>query len=167
MIDLVPDILSEILSRLPREINQKFTFAQVSHYWREVALQDHLFWSSFTGGPSKQECYRVPMLLERCGNAPLHVELHLNSGHIVDWHAHALKALFPYATRIETLALRFWVYSTYSLPDSTTGPLLNSGLEFPALRTLRLEGPTWGRRPFLLFSAPGLRTLDVERYGND
>ncbi|KAJ6457375.1 hypothetical protein C8R45DRAFT_567592 [Mycena sanguinolenta] len=163
---LVPDILNEIMRRLPSDIDQKFAFSQVSPYWRDVALHDHLFWSSFSGGRSKADCYRIPTILERSGSAMLHVQFRFSDGHtpLTDWHAYATEALVPHAKRVETLDVEFWVYSTHSVAPRVVQALLNSGLEFPALQTLRLEGPEYGHAPNALLTAPQLRTLDIERF---
>ncbi|KAF7347223.1 hypothetical protein MVEN_01477200 [Mycena venus] len=161
---LVSDILTEIMSHLPSAIGQKFAIAQVSRFWRNVALDNHLFWSSFSGGPSKADCYRVPFVLERSGSAILHIQFSFTSGDVTNWHADAMKALIPYVSRIETLKMEFWVYSNHSVSPNTVEALLNSNLDFSALQTLRLEGPEYGRRPPLLLKAPRLRTLDIERF---
>ncbi|KAJ7842235.1 hypothetical protein B0H14DRAFT_1032395 [Mycena olivaceomarginata] len=161
---LVPDTLVEIMDRLPPDINQKFTFAQVSRYWRDVSLGNHLFWSSFTCGPSKADCFRIPIVLERSGRAMLHPRFQFTDGHTPTWQGDAMAALVPHVARIETLEAEFWVYSNYSLPPRTVEALLNSNLEFPALQTLRLQGPEYGHRPLVQLTAPQLRTLDVELF---
>ncbi|KAJ7885375.1 hypothetical protein B0H13DRAFT_903877 [Mycena leptocephala] len=138
--------------KLPSSIDQKFAFAQVSRHWRDVALGSHLFWASFSGGASKADCCRLPLVLERSGSTTmLHIQLHFFVG-AKRWPEDALKALVPYVTRIETLDVRFRVAVDVEA-------LLNSNLEFPALQTLRLKGPA----PRLLFTAPQLRTLHMER----
>ncbi|KAJ6577306.1 hypothetical protein B0H19DRAFT_1119117 [Mycena capillaripes] len=160
---LVPDLLSEIMLRLPSDINHKFNFAQVSRYWREVALSNHLFWSSFAGKASKADCYRVPMLLQRTGSCTmLHIEFRFIDE--ADWPAVALNALVPYVARIQTLNIMFWVHSFCSLAPNIVENLLNSNLEFSALQTLCLVGPEYGlaARPLLLLTAPQLRTLDLD-----
>ncbi|KAJ6546820.1 hypothetical protein B0H19DRAFT_1162634 [Mycena capillaripes] len=157
---LVPDLLSEIMLRLPSTIEQKFTFSQVSRLWRDVALNSPLFWSSFTGrddypGASKADAYRLPLVLERSGlNTTLHVHFRFFRG---DWPADALRALMPYVARIETLDVEF-------NEGVEVGLLFNSNLEFPALKTLRLEGPDWGKAPVLSLTAPRLDTLDIQRF---
>ncbi|KAF8205746.1 hypothetical protein K438DRAFT_1757084 [Mycena galopus ATCC 62051] len=161
---LVPDLLSEIMFQLPPDIHQKFAFSQVSRYLRDVAIHNHLYWSSFTGGESKADCTRVPLALERSGSSMLHIRLYFASGHMPEWHADVLEALIPYVARIHALDVKLWVYSTYSLSPKTVEALLNANLEFSALHTLRLEGPEYGCPPLLLLTAPRLRTLDIERF---
>ncbi|KAJ6520560.1 hypothetical protein C8R45DRAFT_955639 [Mycena sanguinolenta] len=160
---LVPDLLSEIMRRLPPEINQKFAFSQVSRYWRNAAVQDHLFWSSFSGGRSKADCSRIPILLQRSGSAMLHIRYSFIDGNtpMTDWQTYAMEVLVPHVARIETLHVKFPVYSNRTL---SVQALLNSGLEFPALQTLHLEGPKYGPGPAprVLLTAPRLRTLHVE-----
>jgi hypothetical protein len=149
---LVADLLSEIMLKLPSSIEQKFSVAQVSRHWRDVALGSHLFWASFSGGASKADCCRLPLMLERSGSTTmLHIQLHFFVG-AKRWPEDALKALVPYVTRIETLDVRFRVAVDVEA-------LLDSNLEFPALQTLRLKGPA----PRLSFTAPQLRTLHMER----
>jgi hypothetical protein len=159
---LVPDILGEIMSRLPSGINQKFAFAQVSRYWRDVALNNHLFWSSFAT-VSEAELYRIPIVLERSGNVMLHASFYFAPCYPPDWHAKALAALVPHLARIETLD----VSAGYSLPPSVVEVLLNSNLEFPALQTLRLAGPEFGRFPPVQLTAPQLRTLDIRHFDSE
>ncbi|KAJ7631659.1 hypothetical protein DFH06DRAFT_1303699 [Mycena polygramma] len=158
---LFPELLSEIMLRMPLDIDQKFVFAQVSRLWRDIALQNPVFWSSFTGGASKLDYYRLPLVLERTGSSVLlHVGFHLTDKLPVKLLARrdALKALVPYVSRIETLDITFagvteWLNET----------LLNSRLEFPALRTLRFEGPEYaGTGLPLSLAAPWLRVLDLE-----
>ncbi|KAJ6520564.1 hypothetical protein C8R45DRAFT_809310 [Mycena sanguinolenta] len=72
--------------------------------------------------------------------------------------------MFRCAARIETLHVKFWVYPHHTLSLRTVQALLNSGLEFPALKALRLEGPEYGPAPSVLLTAPRLRTLDIERF---
>ncbi|KAJ7842237.1 hypothetical protein B0H14DRAFT_1032415 [Mycena olivaceomarginata] len=152
---LVPDILGEIMSRLPSGINQKFAFAQVSRYWRDVALDNHLFWSSFAV-KSEMDFNRIPIVLERSGSAMLHVSIYFTSNY--PRQAEALGAVVPHLARIETLD----VSAGYSIPPSTVEVLLNSNLEFPALQTFRLTGPEFGRFPPVQLTAPQLRTLDIQ-----
>lgn len=63
---LSPDLLSNIMLTAS-SIDEKFALAQVSKLWRNVALDNPLFWSSFTGGGSKADCYRVALILEPSG----------------------------------------------------------------------------------------------------
>ncbi|KAJ7684425.1 hypothetical protein DFH06DRAFT_6699 [Mycena polygramma] len=154
---LVPDLLCEIMLALPLDIDQKFAFAQVSRLWRTISLDSPLFWSSFTGRATESDCYRVPLILERSGsNTMLHIELvFFGAASNTMWSANALRALVPYAARIETLCVLFG-----HAEDSSA--VLNSNLEFPSLRTLRLKGPAWPAKiPELLCRAPRLQTLDV------
>ncbi|KAJ7184509.1 hypothetical protein C8R46DRAFT_1026406 [Mycena filopes] len=159
---LVPDLLRDIMSRLPSTIDQKFALSQVSQFWRNAALDNCLFWTSFTGGQSRSDCYRIPIILERIGStSALHIEFRFSRGPSDElWPTFALRALLPYAARIATLDVRF-------SRAVDTDALLNSDLEFPALRTLRLKG--WNRRatptmPSLLLRAPRLQTLDLEYF---
>ncbi|KAJ7631655.1 hypothetical protein DFH06DRAFT_912544, partial [Mycena polygramma] len=141
--------------------DRKFAFAQVSRLWRDIALQNPVFWSSFVGGASNLDYYRLPLVLERTGSSVLlHVEFHLTDKLPVKLLARrdALKALVPYVPRIETLDL------TFGVPEWLNETLLNSHLEFPALRTLRLEGPEYsGMGLALSVAAPRVRVLDIER----
>ncbi|KAJ7092123.1 hypothetical protein C8R43DRAFT_908170 [Mycena crocata] len=154
---LTVDLLADIMLRAS-SIEDKFALAQVSHLWRCVALDAPLLWSYFTGGASKADCYRVPLVLARTGTTTkLHIHFCFDKKDAA-WPAAALAALVPYAVRIETLDVEFASH----MPIVVT-PLLNSNLNFPALRTLRLNGPEYAR-PFLLsVSAPQLRTLDLHR----
>ncbi|KAJ7891290.1 hypothetical protein B0H14DRAFT_2688451 [Mycena olivaceomarginata] len=152
---LVPDLLSEIMFALPSSISQKFAFAQVSRRWRDLALDSHLFWSSFTGGDSKVDCHRVPLILERSG-AMLHIHFRFTSGKLTDWPADALKALVPHVARIVSLHIEFTT-------PMNVDALLNSALEFSTLQTLRLKSSIYRNVPGLLITAPELRTLDIER----
>ncbi|KAJ7684437.1 hypothetical protein DFH06DRAFT_1155637 [Mycena polygramma] len=152
---LVPDLLCEIMLSLPLGIDQKFAFAQVSRLWRIVALDSQLFWSSFTG-TSKLDCARVPLVLKRSGSSSmLHIQFGFHDA-ATDWPAEALKALVPSVIRIETLDVHFRL-----TVDITA--LLNSNLEFPSLRILRLKGPTYDKSPEVWLRAPSLQTLDVQR----
>ncbi|KAF8215631.1 hypothetical protein K438DRAFT_1748551 [Mycena galopus ATCC 62051] len=160
---LIPDLLGDIMLRLPSDITQKFVLAQVSRYWRQVALNTHLIWASFAIGPSKEDCYRVPIVLERSGNALLHIQFDLLAGAVADWHTEALKGLAPYVARIETLHVRRPI-SASKLPPGTFDGLLNSNLEFCALQTLRLHGSARDQYPTLLLKAPRLRILDIEHF---
>ncbi|KAJ6546821.1 hypothetical protein B0H19DRAFT_1074818 [Mycena capillaripes] len=158
---LVPDILGDIMLRLPLSIDQKFTITQVSRFWRDVALHNHLFWSSFTGrddyrGASKADCSRLPLVLERSGSSStLHIQFCFTRDG-ADWPTDALKALVPYVARIETLDVEFNVAMDVKA-------LLNSNLEFPALQTLRLNSYTYHTAPYILLTAPQLRNLDIKR----
>ncbi|KAJ6546827.1 hypothetical protein B0H19DRAFT_1162676 [Mycena capillaripes] len=158
---LIPDILGDIMFRLPMSIDQKFTFAQVSRFWRDVALHNHLFWSSFTGrddyrGASKADCSRLPLVLARSGSSStLHIQFRFTRGG-TDWPTDALKALVPYVARIETLDVELNVAMDVEA-------LLNSNLEFPALQTLRLNSYTYHTAPYILLTAPQLRILDIKR----
>ncbi|KAF8215742.1 hypothetical protein K438DRAFT_1926256 [Mycena galopus ATCC 62051] len=94
----------------------------------------------------------------------LHIKFHFLGKEIADWYADALEALVPYVVRIETLQVIFRAFGeTRWLPQRTVEALLNSNLEFPVLRTLRVRGLECGclRLPL---SAPRLRTLDVEQF---
>ncbi|KAF7353801.1 hypothetical protein MVEN_01065600 [Mycena venus] len=156
-IGLVPDILNEVMLRLPLDIAEKFAFAQVSRLWRDLALDNRLFWSSFTGDDSKADCYRVPLVLERSGSQTLlHIQFRFSSGKMVDWPTDALNALVPYVARIVTLDIEF------TAPMDVKA-LLNSGLEFPVLQTLRLKSSIYRNVPGLLLTAPNIQTLDIER----
>ncbi|KAJ7041922.1 hypothetical protein C8F04DRAFT_1077751 [Mycena alexandri] len=160
---LVPDLLREIILRLPLALDQKFAVAQVSRFWRDIALGSPLFWSSFSGAASypsisKLDCLRIPLVLERSGlSAPLQIHLVLppNAG---EWPGEILTALVPYASRIETLDVEFGLRLEFD-----ASALLASNLSFPALRTLRLIGPEYALKPNLSLKAPRLRTLDIER----
>ncbi|KAJ7038581.1 hypothetical protein C8F04DRAFT_888543, partial [Mycena alexandri] len=152
---LVPELLGEIMLRLPSSIDQKFAFAQVSRFWRGVALDSPLFWSSFSGRDSEIDFYRLPMVLSRSGsNTVLRVEFRFT----YRWPEDALKILVPYAARIEVLDLS--IGCDVTIFECTA--LLGSDVEFPALRTLRLQGTEGNRFPPLALKAPQLRTLDLE-----
>ncbi|KAJ7894541.1 hypothetical protein B0H13DRAFT_2665261 [Mycena leptocephala] len=151
---LIPDLLSEIMFKLPMDIDQKFNFAQVSRLWRDVALGSNVFWSSFAAKDSPADCYRVPLILERSNpNVLLHIEFRFTDGG-EDWLDDALRALVPHVARIETL------YVEYSLLVDADA-LLNSNLEFSALKTLCVVGPERDHRPDLWLTAPQLQTLDI------
>ncbi|KAJ7348922.1 hypothetical protein DFH08DRAFT_131767 [Mycena albidolilacea] len=150
---LAPELLLEIMFMLPDNIGQKFTIAQVSQFWRDVALDSHLFWSSFTGD-SKADYRRLPLMLERSGSSTmLNIQFRFK---YLDFVARRTDTsmLVPYVARIETLDM------TFSVPVDATA-LLGSGLEFPALRTLCLASSAYNNATRLLFTAPQLRTLDV------
>ncbi|KAJ7038574.1 hypothetical protein C8F04DRAFT_353858 [Mycena alexandri] len=188
---LVSDILSVIMLHLPSRIDQKFAVAQVSRFWRGVALSSPLFWSSFSGGASKMDLYCLSIVLERSGpNTMLHVELDLprRKGAMA-----ILKKLVPFAARIETLDISNIFEDEDSSEDSSSESsssedssseedseegsaqeedfgeedseearsLLTSGLEFPALQSLRLAGSA-DNAPLFALKAPRLRDLDIE-----
>ncbi|KAF7360310.1 hypothetical protein MVEN_00760500 [Mycena venus] len=142
---LVPDVLREVMFWLG-EIPDKFAFSQVSRYWRDEALRNHLFWASFACSGT--------------GNAMLHIEcvFHTKRHAVADWMTAVLDALVPYVARIETLDVFFTPWMGVN-----SDALLNSGLVFPALHTLRLEGPYYGRPPSLLLTVPQLHTLHLRR----
>ncbi|KAJ7128320.1 hypothetical protein C8R44DRAFT_732660 [Mycena epipterygia] len=122
------DLLSDMMLRAS-SIEEKFALAQVSRLWRDLALHTPLLWSSFTGGGTRADCSRVPLMLQRSGSTiMLHINFRFTSG-ATKWPADALKALVPYVARIETLDVEF----TVVVPIT---PLLDSNLEFPALQTL-------------------------------
>ncbi|KAJ7705576.1 hypothetical protein B0H17DRAFT_1193232 [Mycena rosella] len=158
-IDLLPlDLLTDIMPRVS-SINDKFALAQVSQLWRNLALDSPRFWSSFTGGDSKADFHRMPFILERSGTTTvLHIHLCFRyNDHSTNWRATALKALVPYVARIETLDVD--CQDTLHPRDEA---LLDSNLQFPALKTLRLTGvasPTF--LCGLSLSAPQLRTIDI------
>ncbi|KAF8205769.1 hypothetical protein K438DRAFT_1818494 [Mycena galopus ATCC 62051] len=151
---------------LPWDIGQKFAVAQVSRYWREVALGSHLFWSSFSSSDSRSDCNRVPIVLQYSGvTTMLHVEFRFaKGGHDGSWPVIALDALVPYIARIQSLDAEFPVErSPHGLLVDTVLALFNeSNLEFPVLKTLRLKGPIHGATLCILLKAPQLRTLDLE-----
>ncbi|KAJ7038575.1 hypothetical protein C8F04DRAFT_1088696 [Mycena alexandri] len=155
---LVADLLRDIMLQLPSSIQQKFDFVQVSRFWRGVALDSPLFWSSFSGDVSTMTSHRLPLVLERSGSETmLHIEFWF------PWHdmalvpVDALKPLVQYAARIESLDLTF--------PSVFDVALLQSHMDFPALRTLRLKAPEYSGFPPLALNAPQLRTLDFENIG--
>ncbi|KAJ7359540.1 hypothetical protein DFH08DRAFT_1038406 [Mycena albidolilacea] len=152
---LVPELLREILLRLPWGVGQKFHVAQVSRYWRDVALHYPLFWSSFWATHNN----RLTIVLERSDTTMLHIELFLVTSPDTDWPGKALAALLPHVARIERLDIQL----TGGLDDShplSPEPLLHSNLEFPSLKTLRLMGDTDAAR--ILLKAPQLQILDLE-----
>ncbi|KAF7353806.1 F-box domain-containing protein [Mycena venus] len=153
---LVRDLLGEMMTHLP-SIEHKFAFAQVSQLWRDVALNSHVFWSSFAGGTSHADGHRLPLILERSGSVTtLHIQL-LVTQHVADWPADALKALVPYVARIEALEIEFDF-------KVDVGCLLNSNLVFPVLKRLCLNGRQYRNYGILAsFTAPQLQTLDIER----
>ncbi|KAF7359140.1 hypothetical protein MSAN_01255600 [Mycena sanguinolenta] len=152
---LVPDLLRGIMFALPLNIDQKFAFAQVSRLWRELALGSHTFWSSFIGGDSKADFYRVPLVLERTGQSiVLHVQFRFI--HANNWPADILATLVPYVTRLITLDIEF------TAPMHAKA-LLGAALVFPVLQTLRIKSSIYRNVPGLLLTAPVLRTLDIER----
>ncbi|KAJ6483076.1 hypothetical protein DFH09DRAFT_1461606 [Mycena vulgaris] len=155
-IALLPmDILGEIMF-IASSIGEKFALSQVSQLWRNLALDTPLLWSSFTGGASKADCYRVPFILARSGSTTmLHINFLFTSGN-AQWPAYALAALEPYVARIETLEVYFRV-------GVRTTPVLDSQLQFPALKTLRLRGAEYTRTLDISLSAPQLRVLDLSR----
>ncbi|KAJ7891305.1 hypothetical protein B0H14DRAFT_3855101 [Mycena olivaceomarginata] len=133
---LAPELLLEIMFMLPDNIGQKFIIAQVSQLWRNVALHSHLF----------------------CGSSTmLHLRFRFGYSGFTAPRTDALTLLVPYVARIETLEI-----SSISV-DVTA--LLGSGMEFPVLRTLRLDDPASDTGPTLLFTAPQLRALDIDAIG--
>ncbi|KAJ7490259.1 hypothetical protein B0H11DRAFT_1912262 [Mycena galericulata] len=149
-IDLLGDIMLNASS-----IDEKFALCQVSKLWRAVALDTPLLWSSFTGGSSKADCYRVPLVLERSGpTTMLHIRLRF-TGDNTDWSEDVLTALQPYVPRIQTLVIEFKI-------GVDVNQLLDSNLLFPALQILRLRNADRCRSVSLL--APQLRTLDLDRF---
>ncbi|KAJ7348914.1 hypothetical protein DFH08DRAFT_131539 [Mycena albidolilacea] len=152
---LAQELLLEIMFMLPDNIGQKFAIAQISRLWRDVALDSHLFWSSFTGD-SKADYRRLPLMLERSGSSTMiNIQFRFRYSDFVAWRTDASTVLIPYVPRIETLDM------TFSVPVDATA-LLGSGMEFPVLRTLHLDP---GIGPTLLFTAPQLRALDIDAIG--
>ncbi|KAJ6603296.1 hypothetical protein DFH09DRAFT_1270222 [Mycena vulgaris] len=154
-IDVLPlDLLSEIMLRTS-SIDEKFVLAQVFQLWRNLALETPLLWSSFTGGASKADCYRVPLVLARSGSiSMLHITFSFYYAK-VEWQADALAALMPYIARIETLDVEFGI-------SVDVKSLLDSNLKFLSLKRLRLEGADY--HPISLsLSAPQLqREVHIE-----
>ncbi|KAJ7737154.1 hypothetical protein DFH07DRAFT_927632 [Mycena maculata] len=149
---LTLDLLSDMMLTASTT-GEKFAISQVSRLWRDVALDTPLLWSSFIA-VSKRDYCRVPLILQRIGTTTtLHIRCWSPIGDTTYWAAEALKVLLLYVARIESLEMDL----TGTL-DVT--PLLNSGLQFPSLRTLRLKGPELNPPPLSL-SAPQLRTLDI------
>ncbi|KAJ7348918.1 hypothetical protein DFH08DRAFT_998182 [Mycena albidolilacea] len=130
---LAPELLLEIMLMRPDSIDQKFTIAQVSRLWRDVALNRHLFWSSFSGD-SEADYHRLPLMLKRSGSSNI-LNIQFRFKYSYSWDD-SLTVFVPYVARIETLVMMF------SVTVNVTA-LLCSGLEFPILRTL-------------------LRTLDID-----
>jgi hypothetical protein len=154
---LAQELLLEIMFMLPDNIGQKFTIAQVSQLWRDVALHSHLFWSSFSGD-SEADYRRLPFILGRSGSSTmLHLRFRFGYSGFTAPRTDALTLLVPYVARIETLEIS-------SIPVDATA-LLGSGMEFPVLRTLRLDDPASDTGPTLLFTAPQLRALDIDAIG--
>ncbi|KAF7359130.1 hypothetical protein MSAN_01254600 [Mycena sanguinolenta] len=144
----------QIMLMLPTDIEQKFAVVQVSRFWRDVALDNHLFWSSFTA-QSQADCYRLPLLLERSGSSTT-LHIHLRFRPTPSRLASSLGVLIPNVARIETLDMHF--------VHKDIEALLGTSLEFPALRTLSLRtSPSVYQLPLnLLFTAPQLRTVDMQ-----
>ncbi|KAJ7891302.1 hypothetical protein B0H14DRAFT_1072298, partial [Mycena olivaceomarginata] len=134
---------------LPDSIDQKFTIAQVSRLWRDVALN---FWSSFSGD-SEADYHRLPLMLKRSGSSNI-LNIQFRFKYLYSWDG-SLTVFVPYVARIETLDIKF------SVPVDATA-LLVSGLEFPAFRTLCLASSAYNNATRLLFTAPQLRTLDID-----
>ncbi|KAJ7489204.1 hypothetical protein FB451DRAFT_684588 [Mycena latifolia] len=155
-IELTPDILGDIMLRAS-SIDEKFALAQVSQLWRNIALSTPLLWSSFTGGSSRADCYRIPLMLERSGSTSmLYIQLRFTNWNTV-WPADTLRALVPYVPRIEKLDVEFKI-------RVNSESLLGSNLQFPALHTLRLKGSRYSPPLSLSLSAPQLRALDIEHF---
>ncbi|KAJ7764833.1 hypothetical protein B0H16DRAFT_1241266, partial [Mycena metata] len=155
---LIPELLTEIMLCLPSSIDNKFAFAQVPRFWRGVALDSPLFWSSFSGGGSELDLHRIPVVLSRSGsNTVLHVEFRFTSHSPAS--KEALKILALYAARIESLDLS--IGNGADFLEFTA--LLGSYVDFPALRTLRLnlKRNEYSKLPRLALKAPQLRTLDL------
>ncbi|KAJ6603303.1 hypothetical protein DFH09DRAFT_1354578 [Mycena vulgaris] len=132
------------------------TVFQVSQLWRNLALETPLLWSSFTGGASKADCYRVPLILARGGSiSMLHITFLFYYAE-EKWQADALAALVPYIARIETLDVEFGM-------GTDVKSLLDSNLKFPSLKRLRLQGADCTGPMSLSLSAPQLQSLDIER----
>ncbi|KAJ6603289.1 hypothetical protein DFH09DRAFT_1124117 [Mycena vulgaris] len=157
-IDVLPlDILSDIMLRTS-SIDEKIILAQVSQLWRNLALETPLLWSSFTGGASKADCYRVPFVLARSGSiSMLHITFSFYSAK-EEWQTDALAALMPYVARIETLDVNFGMAIDIK-------SLLDSNLQFPSLKILRLQGAEYTRPMSLSLLAPQLQSLDIGRLG--
>jgi hypothetical protein len=153
---LAPELLLEIMFMLTDSIDQKFTIAQVSRLWRDVALNRHLFWSSFSGD-SKADYYRLrlPLMLKRSGPSNM-LNIQFRFKYSYSWDD-SLTVFVPYVARIETLDMMF------SVPVDATA-LLGSGLKFPALRTLCLASSAYNNATRLLFTAPHWQpwTFDID-----
>ncbi|KAJ7813307.1 hypothetical protein B0H14DRAFT_3879323 [Mycena olivaceomarginata] len=136
---LAPELLLEIMFMLHDSIGQKFIIAQVSQLWRDVALHSHLFWSSFTGD-SKADYRRLPLMW----NA---------ADFMMAQRTDALTALVAYVARIEH-STRCFLLQRYG------SALLWLGVSRSP--TLPLESLGRNNEPTLLFTAPQLRTLEVD-----
>ncbi|EJD40466.1 hypothetical protein AURDEDRAFT_170467 [Auricularia subglabra TFB-10046 SS5] len=163
------------------DVEKKVNISQVSRRWRRVALQNSHLWARFRVGIGPQNySAMIDALLERSGVAPLDVILFMggpedpHSGwymHPPELYEHIVDALALHAARIRSLRVK--TRGTVELLD----PLLNAGLDFPALRELRIardfevQGFSWGddeeensRMPLkMTMNAPVLEILDLAR----
>ncbi|KAJ7719023.1 hypothetical protein DFH07DRAFT_784745 [Mycena maculata] len=166
-VELLPIHLLREIMLGASSIDEMFTVAQVSKLWRDVALDTPLLWSSFKGGASKADYYRIPLILERSGPTTiLHIYLRFAGGAAV-WPANALRALVPYVARIGTLDVEFAALVQSLLSLSTprlrildlTGfsPTNWDALLVPGLEDIRLCNAVFARRPL----APALHELDL------
>ncbi|KAJ7100700.1 hypothetical protein B0H15DRAFT_759419, partial [Mycena belliarum] len=157
---LSPDLLVEIMLAASESINERFALAQVSQLWRNTALNSPMLWTSFKGTGTRLDYHRVPLMLGRTGStALLHIDFDFAPVTSRDRRlgARMLGAFVPYVARIEDLYLY-----TSDMDSAELAPLLDSYLEFPALKVLYLSG-SWHSIPLSL-SAPQLRSLEIEYF---
>ncbi|KAJ7489253.1 hypothetical protein FB451DRAFT_1553114 [Mycena latifolia] len=98
------------------------------------------------------------VVVHRSGLTTTCIQFRFTSGH-AEWPADALKALVSYAGRIEILDVEFRSHVAVDVK-----PLLDSDVQFPKLKSLRLRGAEYSPILSLSLSAPQLRALDIERF---
>ncbi|KZV83220.1 hypothetical protein EXIGLDRAFT_777792 [Exidia glandulosa HHB12029] len=137
-------------------VDQKFILSQVCVYWRAVALEAPLLWSSLSLF-TPLDVHRLPSVFARSRDLPLDITLPKNSW-IVDNKA-AVDLLTGQRDRIRRLHIQYDDERHCFL-----GRLLCQGFTFSLLEDLELSrSPYSNGRLSLFISAPRLRSLHLTR----
>ncbi|KZV89815.1 hypothetical protein EXIGLDRAFT_721050 [Exidia glandulosa HHB12029] len=147
------DLLCDIFRLVDgASVDQKFRLSQVCTYWREVALDAPLLWSSLTLADSL-DANRLPILLARSRNLPLDIILPQNNS--IRFNKPAVDLLTG-RVRMRRLHIHHGTECCF-LPR-----LLEKGFTFPLLEELVIiRTSEVGPQIFLFVSAPQLRRLHL------
>ncbi|KZV89791.1 hypothetical protein EXIGLDRAFT_838246 [Exidia glandulosa HHB12029] len=156
--ELPSDLLCDIFRLVDdtSAVDQKYKLSQVCVYWRAVALEAPLLWSSLTLF-TPLDVHRLPSVFARSRDLPLDITLPKNSW-IVDNKA-AVDLLTGQRDRIRRLHVQYDDERHCFL-----GRLLCQGFTFSLLEDLELSrSPYSNGRLTLFISAPRLRSLHLTR----